>query len=196
MDKIIIRNLVLENCNKIINDEIPQGLTYIVGKNGSGKTTLLDYISGIKTDKNKSVITSSELIYVNQTDFFSPRLKVKDFLKFISGLSGKNISENSFKETYKDIFDRETLQRIFTQKWGTLSGGERKIIYILSLLMTEKEWYILDEPFANLDIEKKQMLLNVIDLKLRLKKNIIITSHDLNDILENKCNHYINLDVC
>ena len=88
------------------------------------------------------------------------------------------------------------MQRIFSQKWGTLSGGERKIIYILSLLMTEKEWYILDEPFANLDIEKKQMLLNVIDLKLRLKKNIIITSHDLNDILENKCNHYINLDVC
>ena len=60
------------------------------------------------------------------------------------------------------------------------------MIYILILMSINREWYILDEPFAFLDTMKKNMIWDVIDKKLAEGKGVIIVSHeDEQDRLKN-----------
>ena len=59
----------------------------------------------------------------------------------------------------------ENVKKLSKKQWGMLSGGERKLIYILILMSINREWYILDEPFAFLDTMKKNMIWDVIDKK-------------------------------
>lgn len=181
-NSISIENLILPYTKTEINIELKNGINYIKGNNGTGKTLLLDYISGIRKDNTATITGNDSIIYINQSIFFSDRLTCEDFLKFVYRMVGiKNplsVFWNFINEIFQPIWDKEKISLLMKKQWGMLSGGEKKYIYILILISVEREWYILDEPFAFLDNEKKSIIWHLINYKVAKGNGIILTSHD------------------
>ena len=178
---IIIKNLILPYTKIKINIELKRGINYIKGNNGTGKTLFLDYISGIRKDTAATISGNQSIIYINQSIFFSDRLTCEDFLKFVYRMVGiKNplsIFNDFIDNIFQDRWDKGKIASLMKKQWGMLSGGERKYIYILILMSIEREWYILDEPFAFLDDEKREIIWYLINIKTAQGKGIILTSH-------------------
>lgn len=196
---ITIKNLSLPYIKKTVNLQLDRKLNYIKGDNGTGKTLLLDYISGIRKEKQASIEGNSSIIYINQSIFFSDRLTCKDFLRFIYRMEGGSKKLFEFW-TFVGIFfnqswNKKDVEDLLKKQWGMLSGGEKKFIYIIILLSINREWYILDEPFAFLDTSKKSIIWRMIDERLSEGKGIILTSHEEEiDYISNSAN-IINMNL-
>ncbi len=148
---------------------------------------LLDAIAGVYKMQSGTVTGNADVIYINQNTYFSEKLKGKDLLTFAYLLDGNSKSQETFYSFVSEStsgFQMDEIRMILEKKWGVLSGGERKYVYSLMGLSVSKQWYILDEPFAYLDKEKKNILIHVIKRRLAEGKNIIITSHEQMEEME------------
>ncbi|EGO8200431.1 ATP-binding cassette domain-containing protein [Enterococcus faecalis] len=179
---IEIKDLNIPYVDKKINMNILKEYNLFLGDNGNGKTLLLDYISGIKKVKRNVIKGNESIIYINQNIYFSDRLSGMDFLKFSYGLDGKK-SIQSFYQLSDKILKREDVDKLLKKQWGMLSGGEKKFLYALILMSLEREWYILDEPFAFIDKKRKKMLYKTIDIKISEGKGIILTTHEEDEVV-------------
>lgn len=148
----------------------------IIGKNGSGKSTLLNLITGnLKPSQGKVVIGDTvKFGYYHQAGMQLRDDKkvidaVRDVAEFLPLKGGKKLTAAQLLEHF--LFDRKQQYH----QIGTLSGGERRRLYLLTLLMRNPNFLILDEPTNDLDI----YTLNVLeDFLLDLQANLIIVSHD------------------
>lgn len=148
----------------------------IIGKNGCGKSTMLNIFTG--TEKpNKGNVELGEIVeigYYRQDGMnFKETDRVIDIIKAISEDiwlgDGKRLSPSQFLEHF--LFPPE-LQYTFVSK---LSGGERRRLYLMTILMRNPNFLILDEPTNDLDI----MTLNVLEEYLQAFKGcVIVVSHD------------------
>ncbi len=176
---IKVQNLYIKEINSLINCEFKDGINYLEGKNGSGKTLLLDYIGELRSPslQKGKIVNGTSKIYMRQSFTFYNRLTVSEYIRFIQELSGEKIDcFQLFLQTYYPTLDFEQYKK---SKLGLLSGGERRLVYILSILSVKKNWYILDEPFSNLDQEKKEALIEIIEKMCQQQKaNFIITAHE------------------
>ena len=148
----------------------------VVGKNGVGKTTFLNLISG-KEEVDSGIITPGETIkmgyYKQENEDLDPNKKVidciKDIAEFIPLASGGQISASQMLEKF--LFPG-------TQQYSPvdkLSGGEKKRLYLLQVLMSNPNFLILDEPTNDLDI----VTLNILEDYLESFPGcIMIVSHD------------------
>lgn len=173
-ETIKIENLCLPYIRKTVNLELNRGLNYIKGRNGTGKTLILDYISGIRKEKKANILGNHSVIYIHQSIFFSERLVGEDFLRFVYRLGGKKQKVSYFWKFIEKFYDYKwgetEVKEVLKKQWGMMSGGEKKFIYIIILLSIEREWYILDEPFAFLDKDKKDIIWKMIHEKISQKK--------------------------
>ena len=166
---IIIHDLIIPHINKKIDIELVRGLNYLRGDNGCGKTLLLDYIAGLRKQKKALIQGNESIIYINQTIFFSDRL-LGNYIKSFYGDSEKS----------KFVFE------LIGKQWGMLSCGEKNFLYAVILLSLQREWYILDEPFAFIDETRKKFLWDMIEEKVNVGKGIILTSHEEQEWIEGK----------
>lgn len=148
----------------------------IVGPNGAGKTTLINLLTkSIKTDAGKVVIGgNTHFGYYTQHGFAVDEERriidvVRDVAEFIPLEKGRKLTAELLLERF--LFDRKK-QQDFVAK---LSGGERRRLYLLTVLMTNPNFLILDEPTNDLDI----VTLNVLeDFLIDFPGCVIIVSHD------------------
>ena len=190
---IVVEKVKLSHIDKIINVTIPNGLVYIKGANGAGKTLLLDTIAGLVKNKKGRVYGNENIIYINQSTYFSDKLKTKNLLEFTYYLDGARNNKKEFVAFLKDFLDSSHIGDILEmleKRWGILSGGERKFIYSVIALSISKDWYIMDEPFAYVDDCRKNILIDIMKARLSEGKNIIITSHETFEAMES-LNPYI-----
>jgi ATP-binding cassette subfamily F protein uup len=148
----------------------------IIGKNGTGKTTFLNLITGLETpDAGK--ITVGETIkfgYYTQNGIkHKPGQKVIDVIReygeYIPLKKGRQISAQQLLERF--LFDRKK-QYDFVEK---LSGGERKRLYLCTVLIQNPNFLILDEPTNDLDV----VTLNVLEsFLLDFPGCLVVVSHD------------------
>lgn len=148
----------------------------IVGKNGTGKTTFLNVITGAvpadagKVDWGKTI----KVGYYRQDGIqFKDDEKVIDVIKNVAEVihfeDGQTMTASQLLTRF--LFPPET-QYNFVEK---LSGGERRRLYLCSILMQDPNFLILDEPTNDLDI----MTLNVLeDYLASFDGCVIIVSHD------------------
>src|SRR5699024_7140162 len=125
----------------------------IIGKNGTGKSTFLNMITGkIKPDTGKLVIGETvKFGYYTQGGI---KIKegqkvidvIREFGDFIPLKKGRQISAQQLLERF--LFDGKK-QYDFVEK---LSGGERKRLYLCTVLIQNPNFLILDEPTNDLDI--------------------------------------------
>lgn len=188
--KILCENLnfsyeqvpVLQNLNLVIN----QGEhVWIRGRSGSGKSSLLKLIAGLlsfekgriqvgpieysSVDLQKYQLLRKESIgYVHQENHLIEHWTVLQNLKLVSD-DLKNIDE---------FFSHLELPKTFLdKKISELSGGEKQRISIIRMLLQSPKLALLDEPTAHLDDVNTDIILNLIQQKLR-SATLIIVSHD------------------
>lgn len=191
-DMIEIKDLIIPYLDKKINMTILKEYNLLLGDNGNGKTLLLDYISGVKKSKKNVIKGNESIIYINQNIYFSDRLSGMDFLKFSYGLDGKK-SIQSFYQLSDNVLKREDIDTLLKKQWGMLSGGEMKFLYAFILMSLEREWYILDEPFAFIDKKRKKMLYKIIDIKISEGKGIILTTHEEDQVVLQSINNVFSI---
>ena len=148
----------------------------IVGRNGVGKTTFLNLISG-KISPDSGIIEQGETLrigYYSQRGInFKPGQTVlecvQDIADIVKASDGHAISATTYLNRF--LFPHD----IFTKRIDILSGGEKRRLYLLTVLMQNPNMLILDEPTNDLDI----MTLNVLEEYLQeFKGSLIIVSHD------------------
>lgn len=148
----------------------------IIGKNGTGKSTFLNIIAGKgKPDSGKVVIgdTIKFGYYTQKGIEIKEGQKVidviRDFGDYIPLSKGRQISAQQLLERF--LFDRKK-QYDFVDK---LSGGERKRLYLCTVLIQNPNFLILDEPTNDLDI----VTLNVLEsFLLDFPGCLMVVSHD------------------
>jgi len=148
----------------------------IIGKNGTGKSTFLNMLTQtIQPDSGKILIGETvKFGYYTQAGITpKPNQKVidvvRDFGDYIPLKKGRQISAQQLLERF--LFDRKK-QYDFVEK---LSGGERKRLYLCTILIQNPNFLILDEPTNDLDI----VTLNVLEsFLLDFPGCLIVVSHD------------------
>ncbi|MBS1902491.1 MAG: ABC-F family ATP-binding cassette domain-containing protein [Bacteroidetes bacterium] len=148
----------------------------IIGPNGSGKTTLLEMISErMKPTSGKIEVGSSVVIgyYDQESRDLNENSRVIDYIKEIGEnlptADGGTISASQMLERF--LFAPEMQYSVI----GKLSGGERRRLYLLRLLMTNPNVLLLDEPTNDLDIPTLVALESFLD---DFEGTLVVVSHD------------------
>ena len=152
----------------------------LLGRNGSGKSSLMKILCGevqatFKTMRIDSVwhkqFSASQLMYLPQKSYIPKNLLIKQVFKDfkICGLD------------FTDIFPEFSV--LMDKKVGQLSGGERRIVEIYSVLKADTQFVMLDEPFSQimpLHVSKIKSLIS----NARESKGILITDHLYQHIID------------
>lgn len=148
----------------------------IFGDNGSGKSTFLNIITGnLQPDTGKVVIGENTFFgYYNQNPTFKdlnmPVLEyIKEAAEYVKKNDGKTLSAGQFLNEFG--FEG----KILMSPLGSLSGGERKRLFLIRLLMTNPNFLVLDEPTNDFDI----FTMNVLEqFLMQYQGCLLIVSHD------------------
>ncbi len=148
----------------------------IIGQNGTGKSTFLNIITQQESVDGGKVVVGDTLKFGYYTQKGIPTKEgqkvidvIREFGDYIPLKKGKQISAQQLLERF--LFDRKK-QYDFVEK---LSGGERKRLYLCTVLIQNPNFLILDEPTNDLDI----VTLNVLeDFLLDFPGCLIVVSHD------------------
>ncbi len=148
----------------------------VIGANGVGKSTFLNIITkNISPDKGELDVgqTIKMGYYAQDETIFDPNMKVLDVVKevaeFITLADGSEVSASNLLGQF--LFDPKVQYNLV----GKLSGGEKRRLQLLRVLMANPNFLILDEPTNDLDI----MTLNVLEDYLnKFTGCLMIVSHD------------------
>ena len=159
----------------------------VIGINGTGKSTLLKIMAGLEVPDEGEVIKASNMMihYLPQ----NPRFNDEDtVLESVQNMIHHHANENELVKA-KSMMTRLGITD-FEQKTGELSGGQRKRLALVSVLITPCDILILDEPTNHLDSEMAQWLEN--QLKA-FKGALVMVTHD-RYFLDSVTNRIIELD--
>jgi ABC transport system ATP-binding/permease protein len=148
----------------------------VVGKNGIGKSTFLDMLVGkAKPDSGEITpgVTTKFGYFTQESVSLNPNNRlieeVKQIAEFITLSDGSQVSASKFLDTF--LFPPEK-QYNFIDK---LSGGEKKRLQLLKLLVTNPNFLILDEPTNDFDIDTLNVLEDFLD---KFSGCLLLVSHD------------------
>ena len=148
----------------------------IVGNNGTGKSTFIKILMGLEKP-DRGTLDIGETVrfgYYSQEGLqFNEQMKVIDVITDIAEVielgNGKRLTASQFLQHF--LFTPET-QHSYVYK---LSGGERRRLYLCTVLMRNPNFLVLDEPTNDLDIVTLQVLEEYLQ---NFKGCVIVVSHD------------------
>jgi ABC-type sulfate/molybdate transport systems ATPase subunit len=162
----------------------------IMGSTGAGKTTLLKMLAGLLQSESGKILIGNERVlgsnekliaghpligYLSQHYELRNNYYVRELLDMANKDSATRIEELSVLCNVRHLLNRRT---------DALSGGERQRIALARVLLTNPKWLLLDEPYSNLDLNQKRMMMQVIeDVGKHLDVSLMIVSHDASDML-------------
>ncbi len=167
----------------------------LVGPSGCGKSTFLRIAAGlevpdegeIKFDGKAVTGTGPERILVFQEGALFPWLKVSDNVEF--GLKMAGIPKDERSEISKRYLDMMQLTKFANSYTYQLSTGMKQRVAIARALVMDPDVLLMDEPFASLDAQTRDLLL--VEMQLiwkKTKKTIIFVTHNVAEavVLGNK----------
>ena len=148
----------------------------VIGANGSGKTTLLEMITG-RVTPDSGEIESGSTVHIGYYDQESRALNdeqrvidyIRDVAEYVTTIDGVQITAGKMLERF--LFEPAAQYSII----GNLSGGERRRLYLLRILMGSPNVLLLDEPTNDLDIPTLIALEEYLD---DFAGALIVVSHD------------------
>lgn len=192
MAKIIISNLSKNFGNKTIlkniSFEVEKGEFFAyIGPNGSGKTTTIRIILGVLTptkgkvcilDDNSFLIPKNKIGFVLEKEEPFEDFTPLEYLKFYGEMYDVKYCDEKIENLLKELnlYDKKK------DKISTLSKGMKRKLCIAKSLINDPEVLILDEPFEGIEIEARREIKNILYEKIKEKKIIFITSHNLYEI--------------
>ncbi len=163
----------------------------IAGPNGSGKSTLLDIISG-KTTPDKGEVIKGETVklgYFRQEGIdTSGDKRVIDAIKDIA--EGINTGKDKWMSAEQFLRYFNFPDHMHNDRISQLSGGEKRRLYLISILMRSPNFIMLDEPTNDLDIETLNLLE---DFLKEFRGCLLVVSHD-RYLIDRLCEHLFILD--
>jgi len=169
--------------------------TAVLGRSGSGKTTLLRlvnrmldptsgtvFIRGKECEQHNVIALRRGIGYVIQETGLFPHFTVTRNVGLVPELSGKHL----LKEKIHELLDQVGLDaEKFAQRYPhQLSGGQRQRVGLARALAAGPSILLMDEPFGALDpLTRAEMQDMLRDLLGRLKKTVLLVTHDLDEAL-------------
>jgi ATP-binding cassette subfamily B protein len=147
---------ILENFSLKLS---PGERVVIVGPNGSGKTTLANILSGYLAPSQGDIVLPERISSVTLPISFPP-LKVKDLVDDTYLLSAFRLRDQAVLDAFAD----------------ELSAGQQQKLALSLALSQDADFYVIDEPLANLDPESKDIAINLI-LERTKEKTLILVMH-------------------
>ena len=195
MTKLEAKNIVKHfdhNGNQVlaldgINLKVDEGdFVCIVGPSGCGKSTFLNIIAGLEKPNSGEVLLNGKAIstpgpdrtMVFQEGALFPWLKVIDNVEF--GLKMAGIPKDERAQISQRYLDMMQLTKFANSYTYQLSTGMKQIVAIARALVMDPEILLMDEPFAALDAQTRDLLL--VELQLiweRTKKTILFVTHSI-----------------
>jgi NitT/TauT family transport system ATP-binding protein len=174
---------------KNINLSIEEGqFVCFVGPSGCGKTTLLNIIAGLDKPTEGEVILDGRPVFgtgpdrcmVFQENALFPWLKVIDNVEF--GLKMKGVEKSKRHSQAMNYLEMMQLTKFADAYTYQLSGGMKQRVAIARALVMDPEVLLMDEPFAALDSQTRDLLL--VELQLiwaKTKKTIVFITHNITE---------------
>lgn len=160
----------------------------VIGINGTGKTTLLRMIMGTEEAEEGNITVANHVVmrYLPQHPEFSPE---KSSLECV--LEGNVTEENrwSIESDAKAMMTRLGIKD-YSQPAGQLSGGQRKRLALISVLLSPADILLLDEPTNHLDNDMADWLE---DYLKKWRGALIMVTHD-RYFLDSVCNRIVEID--
>lgn len=160
----------------------------VIGINGTGKTTLLKMLAGMEEPDEGTVTTANHAVirYLPQHPEFAPELSSLECV-----LAGNVSDENrwTIESDAKAMMTRLGI-RDFDQPAGQLSGGQRKRLALISVLLSPADILLLDEPTNHLDNDMADWLE---DYLKKWRGALIMVTHD-RYFLDSVCNRIVEID--
>ena len=151
----------------------------ILGPNGAGKSTTISMLIGLKQPTQGEIIyePGTKIGVVFQTSVLDEMLTVRENLT-IRARQYKGLKPNRVS----DLIDRLGLSAFQKQKYGTLSGGQKRRVDIARALLHGPDLLFLDEPTTGLDIQTRK---SIWDLLYQLQREegmtVVLPSHYLDE---------------
>lgn len=197
MTKLEAKNIVKRfdhNGNPIlaldgINLKVEEGdFVCIVGPSGCGKSTFLNVVAGLEKPDNGEILLNGKPIttpgpdrtMVFQEGALFPWLKVIDNVEF--GLKMAGIPKDERTQISQRYLDMMQLTKFANSYTYQLSTGMKQRVAIARALVMDPEILLMDEPFAALDAQTRDLLL--VELQLiweRTKKTILFVTHSITE---------------
>ncbi|VTS41304.1 ABC transporter, ATP-binding protein [Streptococcus pseudoporcinus] len=181
--KVIGGKNILEN----ISFSVQEGdCVALIGPNGAGKSTLLGALLGDKTINHGSIKFHSmapkdkrlkqKIAILQQENTIPNNLKVKELIIFF-----RQIAENPLSEkVIDDLLGFSQSQKNFLA--GKLSGGQRRLLSFVLILIGQANILFLDEPTAGMDTSMRKHFWEIIDVLKHQGKTILYTSHYIEEV--------------
>jgi NitT/TauT family transport system ATP-binding protein len=180
--------IAIENIDLTISDG---EFVSIVGPSGCGKSTLLNILAGLDKPTEGEIIlngheiegTGPDRIMVFQENALFPWLKVIENVEF--GLKVAGLQKEKRRQIALAHLETMQLTKFADSYVYQLSGGMKQRVALARALVLDPEILLMDEPFASLDSQTRDLL--SVELQLiwsRTRKNIIFVTHN---IMESVC---------
>jgi len=172
-----------------VNFSIEEGeFICVIGPSGCGKSTLISLISGLEFPDSGEVFVDSKIVegpsrdvlMVFQEAALFPWLSVIDNVEF--GLKIAGVPQQERKERALEAIKMVHLSRFINAQPHQLSGGMRQRAAIARALVMDPKILLMDEPFAALDAQTRQMLQEELqDIWQKTKKTVLFVTHNVRE---------------
>jgi cobalt/nickel transport system ATP-binding protein len=177
-----------------INLSVEQGESVgLIGANGAGKSTLLKLVVGLLPCKDGSIFVRGQA--VSKKNLKDIRQKTgyvfqdSDSQLFMStvyedvafGPRNYGCSPQETEERVMDALRKVRMEELRDRQIYRMSGGQKKLVSLATILSMEPEIVLLDEPSIALDPKNRRNLIGILNT---MKETKIIASHDLDMILD------------
>lgn len=154
-------------------------LVAYLGTNGAGKSTTINLLTGLLKPTSGTITYAPNLKIgvVFQDSVLDSNLTVKDNL-YLRAKMYKNFS----RDWLQQLIELIGIKKFLNQKYGTLSGGQRRRVDIARALIDHPDLLFLDEPTTGLDLQTRLVIWNLLQ-KLQKEQGltIFLTTHYLEE---------------
>lgn len=176
----------------------------VIGENGCGKSTLIKTILGnIKPISGAITILNKCPGHFNNQIAYIPQEREMNLSDNTSGLTLIKLSYNGnrlgiplFKQKLSkkisELIDLVGASKYINQPFNTLSGGQKKRLYLAQALINTPKLLLLDEPLADLDPQARQHFIEALKkIHAKHELTLLIISHDMHEVA-NDLNGFIH----
>jgi branched-chain amino acid transport system ATP-binding protein len=199
----------------------PGTMTGLIGPNGAGKSTTFDLITGVQTPDSGQVVFDGTDVTGDRSNVIANQGLVRTF-QIARELSEMTVLENvmlaprdqqgeqlwrsvlpgarstvieqetELRERAWEMLDFLEIDHLAEEYAGTLSGGQRKLLELARVLMTDPEMILLDEPLAGVNPTLEEKLLDRLHDLREDGYTFLFVEHDM-DVIMNHCDPLIVL---
>ncbi len=187
-----------------ISFSIPKGkFVAVLGPNGAGKSTLLKALLGLVKPLSGKVLflgkpyKQNTVAYVPQRNCVDWDFPITVFDVVLMGSYGRRGFWGRIRKEDKVAVQRALaqvgLEAFAERQISELSGGQQQRVFIARALVQEAEIYLMDEPFAAVDVSTEKVLIEILKELVEQGKTVLVVHHDLLSVVE-RFDHVILLN--